>query len=818
MTVWRSTGGRAKRAGDVTSRVCTWPLRAESRTTRLRRTPVRERRVPGVEALVPRPRAHGVARVVRGGRTRGGSRPRRRRPPSCRGGGIRAASAVVALAERVLELVAVAPVRLGGHDRARGRSRRGRPIRRRASSTCRCFSAHLALRRGAPATAAPGQGSPSWTQVSRSRSGEGRRSSTAVASAWLRFAFPTRARTRSPGRPPDDEHDVAVAPRDATSALGEGVDLQLQLLAAMRPGGARALCGVGVRAHVIRVTTARMPLDLDTYRQGAETFLAEIDLEYYRHLAGHKAELEIEPIYDRHAGPVRPLDGRRDPRGGSAAPAGHGRGPPVALPPRASPSTGCWAARREAEAEEVGAPGGDAARSRPRPARRRTGRSPIEQANEPDPRAGGRAGAGPRRAAGGAAESTAPQPRSSDRTRSAAELGWRSYAEAYAEVRGDRPRAARVADAPRSSRRPTDVYADARGSEAGRRPGCRHLGELRALGPGQVLSLDRARRRCSRPIGWWIRSTSPSPVWASTCARSRTSTSTPSRGPTKSPRAFCSPVRVPEEVYLVIAPVGGRDDYAALFHEAGHTEHYANINGRLPVRVPPPRGQLGHGVVRVPHGAPHRGSASGSPTCSGSPTPRAAIAQARASRLVLLRRYAAKIAYELELHSAEPGPELDARRATPRRSARRPASPGPSARSSPMSTRASTSLAICGPGRSRRIGAARCASASASAGTARRRPGRWLLGLWAHGQRLDADELLAEELGVELDFAASPPRWANGPPARAPRAAAAATPPPNAYFRAASRYPQGWSCAPCRPSPACGPSAGRPWRGRRAAP
>ncbi len=45
-----------------------------------------------------------------------------------------------------------------------------------------------------------------------------------------------------------------------------------------------------------------MPLDLDAYRQGAEAFVSELDREYYLHLAGHKPELEIEPIYDRHAG------------------------------------------------------------------------------------------------------------------------------------------------------------------------------------------------------------------------------------------------------------------------------------------------------------------------------------------------------------------------------------------------------------------------------------------------------------------------------------------------------------------------------------
>ena len=52
--------------------------------------------------------------------------------------------------------------------------------------------------------------------------------------------------------------------------------------------------------------------------------------------------------------------------------------------------------------------------------------------------------------------------------------------------------------------------------------------------------------------------------------------------PKKSPRAFCAPVRVPDEVYLVLAPIGGRDDFAVLFHEAGHTEHYAHVDRALP--------------------------------------------------------------------------------------------------------------------------------------------------------------------------------------------------------------------------------------------
>ncbi|HEY7398528.1 MAG TPA: hypothetical protein VH538_09515 [Gaiellaceae bacterium] len=45
--------------------------------------------------------------------------------------------------------------------------------------------------------------------------------------------------------------------------------------------------------------------------------------------------------------------------------------------------------------------------------------------------------------------------------------------------------------------------------------------------------------------------------------------------PNKSPRPFCAAIEVPGRVMLVIQPIGGKDDWEALFHEAGHTEHFA---------------------------------------------------------------------------------------------------------------------------------------------------------------------------------------------------------------------------------------------------
>ncbi len=51
--------------------------------------------------------------------------------------------------------------------------------------------------------------------------------------------------------------------------------------------------------------------------------------------------------------------------------------------------------------------------------------------------------------------------------------------------------------------------------------------------------------------------------------------------PLKSPRAFCSVVAVPDDVRLVIKPGGGQQDYETLLHEAGHAEHYGNVDRSL---------------------------------------------------------------------------------------------------------------------------------------------------------------------------------------------------------------------------------------------
>jgi len=49
----------------------------------------------------------------------------------------------------------------------------------------------------------------------------------------------------------------------------------------------------------------------------------------------------------------------------------------------------------------------------------------------------------------------------------------------------------------------------------------------------------------------------------------------------KSPRAFCCALKVPEEIYLVIMPSGGQDDFEAMFHEGGHALHFGNTGSKL---------------------------------------------------------------------------------------------------------------------------------------------------------------------------------------------------------------------------------------------
>lgn len=56
--------------------------------------------------------------------------------------------------------------------------------------------------------------------------------------------------------------------------------------------------------------------------------------------------------------------------------------------------------------------------------------------------------------------------------------------------------------------------------------------------------------------------------------------------PFKNPRAACFRINPPDDVRLLIAPVGGSYDYTVLFHEAGHAQHFGWSSRDLVERHP----------------------------------------------------------------------------------------------------------------------------------------------------------------------------------------------------------------------------------------
>jgi hypothetical protein len=56
--------------------------------------------------------------------------------------------------------------------------------------------------------------------------------------------------------------------------------------------------------------------------------------------------------------------------------------------------------------------------------------------------------------------------------------------------------------------------------------------------------------------------------------------------PLKNPRAACFRIHPPDDVRLLLAPVGGVYDYTTLFHEAGHAQHFGWTSRELFERYP----------------------------------------------------------------------------------------------------------------------------------------------------------------------------------------------------------------------------------------
>jgi hypothetical protein len=221
--------------------------------------------------------------------------------------------------------------------------------------------------------------------------------------------------------------------------------------------------------------------------------------------------------------------------------------------------------------------------------------------------------------------------------------------------------------------------------------------------------------------------------------------------PLKSPRAFCSPIEVPERVMLVIKPMGGPDDWHALFHEAGHAEHFAHTSSNLSMEAR----RLGDNAVTegwamlleylVDEPAWHARRLN---------MPRADqfASEGATVLLYIVRRYCAKLLYELELHALD-----DIVEARPRYVELL----GDALRIEPMGA---NYLADVDPGfyassylRAWAFEAQLRAHLREQYGRdwfARREAGSLLRELWSEGQGYTADELLREVAGSSIELEA----------------------------------------------------------------
>ena len=122
----------------------------------------------------------------------------------------------------------------------------------------------------------------------------------------------------------------------------------------------------------------------------------------------------------------------------------------------------------------------------------------------------------------------------------------------------------------------------------------------------------------------------------------------------KRSRAFCSAVRVPSEVYLVMRPHGGQTDWMTFLHELGHALHFAYMQPDLAFEYR----WLGDNSITegyamlFDHRMQDRGWLARYTELSASNLP-AFIRSIGFEELHFLRRYSAKLVYELELYGGK---------------------------------------------------------------------------------------------------------------------------------------------------------------------
>jgi hypothetical protein len=374
-------------------------------------------------------------------------------------------------------------------------------------------------------------------------------------------------------------------------------------------------------------------LDLDRYRADADDFMTELMREHYLHFSGQKQEFEIEPIYERHG----------------------------ALFSRATVDELRESGNRELLMFAVqGLMGQETKSEEAELARREAGlelhvddetipfrQSPVVQADERD--ADRRAAIEQARLDTTERELTPLTLEMHERSAAIArELGWSSMLQLCEELSG--------IDLAALERQTDALLAD---TEAGYEPTVEpELLEHVGIGFGELRRSDLPAFFRAPSLDAAFPPEQAIPALRQTLAGIGIDIDAQANvildaelRPTKSPRAFCAPVRVPGEVYLMISPQGGRDDTQTLLHEAGHTEHFAHVSPMLPFE----RRLLGDNsfteafaflfqyLAEEPAWLEEVLGVDAAPLAG----------YAKAVKLIFLRRYSAKLGYERRLHAAD---------------------------------------------------------------------------------------------------------------------------------------------------------------------
>jgi len=122
--------------------------------------------------------------------------------------------------------------------------------------------------------------------------------------------------------------------------------------------------------------------------------------------------------------------------------------------------------------------------------------------------------------------------------------------------------------------------------------------------------------------------------------------------PKKTPRAFCAPVHVPDDIKLVILPTGGWRDYDAFFHEGGHAWHFGNTKREHPVEYR----YLGDNSVTESFAFLFNYLTSNKlwlKRVLGMENIDDYVRFTLVNKLMFLRRYGSKLVYELKLHTGK---------------------------------------------------------------------------------------------------------------------------------------------------------------------